>query len=66
MKSLIVSSVFILAILSVIYAINYLFYRFSPFRMLSSIKTLPARSIFGVIIAIFAYFGALFYFTFLK
>ena len=64
MKSLIVSSVFILAILSVIYAINYLFYRFSPFRMLPSIKTLPARSIFGVFIAIFAYFGLLFYFTF--
>lgn len=64
MNSLIVSTVFILAILSVIYAINYLFYRFSPFRMLPSIKTLPARSIFGVIIAIFAYFGALFYFTF--
>ena len=63
MKSLIVSSVFILAILSVIYAINYLFYRFSPFRMLPSIKTLPARGIFGVIIAIFAYFGALIYFT---
>ena len=63
MKSLIVSSVFILAILSVIYAINYLFYRFSPFRMLPSIKTLPARGIFGVIIAIFAYFCALIYFT---
>ena len=63
MKSLIISSVFILAILSVIYAINYLFYRFSPFRMLPSIKTLPARGIFGVIIAIFAYFGALIYFT---
>ena len=63
MKSLIVSSVFILAILGVIYAINYLFYRFSPFRMLPSIKTLPARGIFGVIIAIFAYFGALIYFT---
>ena len=64
MKSLIISSVFILAILGVIYAINYLFYRFSPFRMLPSIKTLPARSIFGVFIAIFAYFGLLFYFTF--
>ena len=64
MKSLIVSSVLILAILSVIYAINYLFYRFSPFHMLPSIKTLPGRSIFGVFIAIFAYFGLLFYFTF--
>ena len=62
MKSLIVSSVLILAILSVIYAINYLFYRFSPFHMLPSIKTLPGRSIFGVFIAIFAYFGSFPYF----
>lgn len=34
--------------------------------MLPSIKTLPAKSIFGVIIAILAYFGLLFYFTFLN
>ena len=64
MKSMAVSVVCIFAILGIIYAINYLFYRFSPFRMLPSIKTLPARSIFGVFIAIFAYFGLLFYFTF--
>ena len=63
MKSMAVSVVCIFAILGIIYAINYLFYRFSPFRMLPSIKTLPARGIFGVIIAIFANFGALFYFT---
>ena len=31
--------------------------------MLPSIKTLSARGIFGVIIAIFTYFGALIYFT---
>jgi len=66
MKSMVVSVVCIFAILGIIYAINYLFYRFSPFHTLPSIKTLPARSIFGVIIAIFAYFGALFYFTFLN
>ena len=66
MKSMAVSVVCIFAILGIIYAINYLFYRFSPFHTLPSIKTLPARSIFGVIIAIFAYFGALFYFTFLN
>ncbi len=47
MKSMAVSVVCIFAILGIIYAINYLFYRFSPFRMLPSIKTLPARSIFG-------------------
>ena len=64
MKLMAVSVVCIFAILGIIYAINYLFYRFSPFRMLPSIKTLPARSIFGVFIAIFAYFGLLFYFTF--
>ena len=64
MKSMAVSVVCIFAILGIIYAINYLFYRFSPFHMLPSIKTLPARSIFGVFIAIFAYFGLLFYFTF--
>ena len=63
MKSMAVSVVCIFAILGIIYAINYLFYRFSPFRMLPSIKTLSARGIFGVIIAIFAYFGALIYFT---
>ena len=64
MKSMAVSVVCIFAILGIIYAINYLFYRFSPFHTLPSIKTLPARSIFGVFIAIFAYFGLLFYFTF--
>ena len=64
MKSMALSVVCIFAILGIIYAINYLFYRFSPFHMLPSIKTLPARSIFGVFIAIFAYFGLLFYFTF--
>ena len=64
MKSMALSVVCIFAILGIIYAINYLFYRFSPFHTLPSIKTLPARSIFGVFIAIFAYFGLLFYFTF--
>ena len=63
MKSLIISSVFILAILGVIYAINYLFYRFSPFHTLPSIKTLPVRGILGVFIALLGYFGSFPYFT---
>jgi len=47
MKSMAVSVVCIFAILGIIYAINYLFYRFSPFHTLPSIKTLPVRSILG-------------------
>ena len=57
-----VSVVCIFAILGIIYAINYLFYRFSPFRTLPSIKTLPVRSILGVFIALLGYFGAFPYF----
>ena len=62
MKSMAVSVVCIFAILGIIYAINYLFYRFSPFHTLPSIKTLPVRSIFGVFIALLGYFGAFPYF----
>ena len=62
MKSMAVSVVCIFAILGIIYAINYLFYRFSPFHTLPSIKTLPARSILGVFIALLGYFGAFPYF----
>ena len=57
-----VSVVCIFAILGIIYAINYLFYRFSPFHTLPSIKTLPVRSILGVFIALLGYFGAFPYF----
>ena len=57
-----VSVVCIFAILGIIYAINYLFYRFSPFHTLPSIKTLPVRSIFGVFIALLGYFGSFPYF----
>ena len=63
MKSMAVSVVCIFAILGIIYAINYLFYRFSPFHTLPSIKTLPVRSILGVFIALLGYFGAFPYFT---
>ena len=62
MKSMPVSVVCIFAILGIIYAINYLFYRFSPFHSLPSIKTLPVRSILGVFIALLGYFGAFPYF----
>ena len=62
MKSMVVSVVCIFAILGIIYAINYLFYRFSPFHTLPSIKTLPVRSILGVFIALLGYFGAFPYF----
>ena len=62
MKSMALSVVCIFAILGIIYAINYLFYRFSPFHTLPSIKTLPVRSIFGVFIALLGYFGAFPYF----
>jgi hypothetical protein len=62
MKSMPVSVVCIFAILGIIYAINYLFYRFSPFHTLPSIKTLPVRSILGVFIALLGYFGAFPYF----
>ncbi|MBF1513372.1 MAG: hypothetical protein HXN90_05870 [Prevotella pallens] len=62
MKSMAVSVVCIFAILGIIYAINYLFYRFSPFHTLPSIKTLPGRSILGVFIALLGYFGAFPYF----
>ena len=62
MKSMAVSVVCIFAILGIIYAINYLFYRFSPFHTLPSIKTLPVRSILGVFIALLGYFGAFPYF----
>ncbi len=63
MKSMAVSVVCIFAILGIIYAINYLFYRFSPFHTLPSIKTLPVRSIWGVFIALLGYFGSFPYFT---
>ena len=63
MKSMAVSIVCIFAILGIIYAINYLFYRFSPFHTLPSIKTLPVRSILGVFIALLGYFGSFPYFT---
>ena len=63
MKSMAVSVVCIFAILGIIYAINYLFYRFSPFHTLPSIKTLPVRSILGVFIALLGYFGSFPYFT---
>ena len=62
MESMAVSVVCIFAILGIIYAINYLFYRFSPFHTLPSIKTLPVRSILGVFIALLGYFGAFPYF----
>ena len=62
MKSMAVSVVCVFAILGIIYAINYLFYRFSPFHTLPSIKTLPVRSILGVFIALLGYFGAFPYF----
>ena len=62
MKSMAVSVVCIFAILGIIYAINYLFYRFSPFHTLPSIKTLPVRGILGVFIALLGYFGAFPYF----
>lgn len=62
MKSMAVSVVCIFAILGIIYAINYLFYRFSPFHTLPSIKTLPVRSILGVFIALLGYFGVFPYF----
>ena len=62
MKSMAVSVVCIFAILGISYAINYLFYRFSPFHTLPSIKTLPVRSILGVFIALLGYFGAFPYF----
>ena len=62
MKSMAVSVVCIFAVLGIIYAINYLFYRFSPFHTLPSIKTLPVRSILGVFIALLGYFGAFPYF----
>ena len=62
MKSMAVSVVCIFAILGIIYAINYLFYSFSPFHTLPSIKTLPVRSILGVFIALLGYFGAFPYF----
>ena len=62
MKSMAVSVVCFFAILGIIYAINYLFYRFSPFHTLPSIKTLPVRSIWGVFIALLGYFGAFPYF----
>ena len=63
MKSMAVSVVCIFAILGIIYAINYLFYRFSPYHTLPSIKTLPVRGILGVFIALLGYFGAFPYFT---
>ena len=62
MKSMAVSVVCIFAILGIIYAINYLFYRFSPYHTLPSIKTLPVRGILGVFIALLGYFGAFPYF----
>ena len=62
MKSMAVSVVCIFAILGIIYAINYLFYRFSPFHTLPSIKTLPVRSILGVFIVLLGYFGVFPYF----
>ena len=62
MKSMAVSVVCIFAVLGIIYAINYLFYRFSPFHTLPSIKTLPVRSILGVFIVLLGYFGAFPYF----
>ena len=62
MESMAVSVVCIFAILGIIYAINYLFYRFSPFHTLPSIKTLPVRGILGVFIALLGYFGAFPYF----
>ena len=63
MKSMAVSVVCVFAILGIIYAINYLFYRFSPYHTLPSIKTLPVRSILGVFIALLGYFGSFPYFT---
>ena len=63
MKSMAVSVVCIFAILGIVYAINYLFYRFSPFHTLPSIKTLPVRGILGVFIALLGYFGSFPYFT---
>ena len=63
MKSMAVSVVCIFAILGIIYAINYLFYRFSPYHILPSIKTLPVRGILGVFIALLGYFGSFPYFT---
>jgi len=63
MKSMAVSVVCIFAILGIIYAINYLFYRFSPYHTLPSIKTLPVRGILGVFIALLGYFGSFPYFT---
>ena len=63
MESMAVSVVCIFAILGIIYAINYLFYRFSPYHILPSIKTLPVRGILGVFIALLGYFGSFPYFT---
>ena len=63
MESMTVSVVCIFAILGIIYAINYLFYRFSPYHILPSIKTLPVRGILGVFIALLGYFGSFPYFT---
>ena len=60
MKSLIVSTVFLLGLLGLIYTVNYLYYRFSPVRSFPSVTTLSARALLGMFISGVGYFGTLF------
>lgn len=60
MKSLIVSTVFLLGLLGLIYTVNYLYYRFSPVHSFPSVTTLSARALLGMFISGVGYFGTLF------
>ena len=60
MESLIVSTVFLLGLLGLIYTVNYLYYRFSPVRSFPSVTTLSARALLGMFISGVGYFGTLF------
>ena len=51
MKSLIVSTVFLLGLLGLIYTVNYLYYRFSPVHSFPSVTTLSARALLGMFIS---------------
>ena len=60
MNSLIVSTVFFLGLLGLIYTVNYLYYRFSPVHSFPSVTTLSARALFEMFIIGVGYFGTLF------
>ena len=66
MNSLIVSTVFFLGLLGLIYTVNYLYYRFSPVHSFPSVTTLSARALFEMFIIGVGYFGTLFCLVFFE